>query len=160
MEFTTFSVSKETQRLEVVQGMALDLMREHGLSDWTLAFDRARHRAGICRRKKREISLSAPLMSVWKDEQIRDTILHEIAHALTKGGHTDEWRAMCVRIGADPTRTWDPTQNESLPTRYTGICPNGHESKRDRRPRNPVSCAVCCPKYDARYLVTWKRNEA
>lgn len=160
MEFTTFSISRETQRLEVVQEMALDLMRKHGLDDWTLAFDRARHRAGICRRKKREISLSAPLMSVWKDEQCRDTILHEIAHALTKGGHGEEWQRMCVRIGADPTRTWGHNGEERLAKRWTGSCDRGHELQRDRRPGKPVSCAVCCPTYDNRYLITWKRNEA
>lgn len=156
MEFTTFNVSPESQRLDHVQALALDLMQAHGLENWTLAFDRARHRAGICRRKQREISLSAPLMSVWTEEQARDTILHEIAHALTKGGHGTEWQRMCVRIGADPTRTWGHNGEERLERRYTGRCPNGHELKRDRRPRKPVSCSVCCPVFNENYLITWE----
>ncbi len=32
-------------------------------------------------------------------------LLHEIAHALTpRDGHGPKWRAMCVRVGARPTR--------------------------------------------------------
>ena len=44
------------------------------------------------------------------DDDIRDTILHEIAHALDykqrgKSGHDEAWKAICRKIGAKPSRS-------------------------------------------------------
>ena len=147
-----------SQQLLDVQSVAVQLMAEHQLFGWTLSFDNARHRAGQCRRRAKEISLSAPLMSIWTIEQCTDTILHEIAHALTSGGHDEEWQAMCVKIGADPTRTWGHLGEQRLPPKWTGRCPNGHETHRDRVASKAVSCGVCSPRFDRRYLITWTRN--
>jgi hypothetical protein len=160
--FTTFhadAVNEHSARLDAVRELAADLMREHELYGWSLTFDQARNRAGECRRRIKQISLSEPLLTMWTPEQVRDTILHEIAHALAppRSGHGIEWKRVCVAIGADPTRTWDPSQNESLPKRWIGTCPSGHEIYRDRRPRKPVSCTQCSPVFDANYLITWKR---
>ena len=37
---------------------------------------------------------------------MRDTILHEIAHAIAgvRNGHNHVWKSVCRRIGADPKR--------------------------------------------------------
>lgn len=50
--------------------------------------------------------------------ELIDTILHEIAHALHfkesgKTGHTEGWRRVCVRIGAEPNRL---TEDAVMPT--------------------------------------------
>jgi predicted SprT family Zn-dependent metalloprotease len=144
--------------LTEVQQIALKAMAEHGLYEWTLKFDRAKQRAGVCRKREKIISLSAPLMNLWTREQCTDTILHEIAHALTKGGHGYEWQAMCVRIGADPTRTWGSNGEQSLAPKYVGTCPNGHVITRMRltSAAHRISCSKCAPYYDARYRFTWR----
>ena len=64
-----------------------ELMASHGLGDWVLNLDRARTRAGACRPARREISLSAHLTRLHPEMEVRDTILHEIAHALVGPGH-------------------------------------------------------------------------
>nr|WP_257908483.1 SprT-like domain-containing protein [Janibacter limosus] len=62
--------------------MGRALMDEHGPEDWRLVVDRAKKRAGVCRAAERTIGLSGPLTALHSPEQVRDTVLHEIAHAL------------------------------------------------------------------------------
>src|SRR4051812_49651304 len=87
------------------QHLARDLMDRHGLADWRFQFDHARRRFGSCRIRTRTITLSRPLTLLNPEDQVRDTILHEIAHALTPGdGHGTKWRAAGARGGARPPR--------------------------------------------------------
>ena len=95
------------------QQLAVGLIQEHGLIGWRFRFDHARRRFGCCRSSEKTITLSRPLTILNSCAQVRDTILHEIAHALTPGdGHGVKWRAKCREIGADPKRwkflTGDP----------------------------------------------------
>lgn len=88
---------------------------EHGLAarGWTGALDNAERRFGICRPGRKEISLSRTLVSLNSEEEVLDTILHEIAHALAgiehgdNCGHDERWQAICRRIGARPERCYD-----------------------------------------------------
>jgi len=110
--------------------LALRLMREHGLIGWRFAFDHARRRFGCCNFTRKTISLSRPLTLLNTEDEVRDTILHEIAHALTpRAGHGPAWRAMCVRIGAKPQRCY---------TEQQVIAP----------PRRPAPLRIGCPQCD------------
>jgi predicted SprT family Zn-dependent metalloprotease len=87
--------------------LARSLMVQHGLADWSLVFDRSARRFGACSTQRRRISLSWKLVMLNSADEVRDTILHEIAHALTPGaGHGRAWKAMCERIGAKPVRCY------------------------------------------------------
>ncbi|HYO07513.1 MAG TPA: SprT-like domain-containing protein, partial [Tepidisphaeraceae bacterium] len=69
------------------------LMNQHGLSDWRFDFDHARRRFGSCRPRQKLITLSRHLVFLNEEPEVRDTILHEIAHALTPGdGHGRRWK--------------------------------------------------------------------
>lgn len=155
----TGNASQDPEKLEQFRAMALDLMTEHGLNSWNFRLDRARVRAGQCCYSSKTLTFSAALMSLWTEEQQRETVLHEIAHALTPGHHHDRiWQLKCLDIGADPARTWGHNGEESLEPRWTATCPNGHEMYRDRKPSKLFSCALCSREFDERYLFTWKRN--
>jgi predicted SprT family Zn-dependent metalloprotease len=159
------TVAHELPKLERVRALALGLMAEHGLSDWTLVFDNARQRAGICRRADREIGLSKILMLLWTEAQQRDVILHEIAHALAPAGagHDWRWQRACLKIGAKPVRCWDEAGDErqQVPYKYTGTCPRGHTMGRDRLTAavQGYSCDQCSPRYNPRFLFTWTRTQ-
>ncbi|MFT3788465.1 MAG: SprT-like domain-containing protein [Tepidisphaeraceae bacterium] len=87
--------------------LARSLMDQHGLKQWAFGFDRAARRFGVCRPSLKQISLSWKLTLLNSEGEVRDTILHEIAHALTPGdGHGAKWKAACVRIGAKPVRCY------------------------------------------------------
>jgi predicted SprT family Zn-dependent metalloprotease len=106
--------------------LAHDLMHQHGLAGWSFAFDRARRRFGLCQFRGKRITLSRPLTLLNTEDQVRDTILHEIAHALTPGdGHGAKWKATCRRVGAKPKRCFTDTEVVSplqKPARYQIGC--------------------------------------
>ena len=67
--------------------LATKLMREHGLTGWRVKLDHARRRAGQCDYNTKVISLSRLYVRNAEKNHIRDTILHEIAHALVGPHH-------------------------------------------------------------------------
>ncbi|MBC8108400.1 MAG: SprT-like domain-containing protein [Anaerolineae bacterium] len=98
--------------------LANDLLKQHGLSDWTFRFDHARRRFGSCQWKRKVITLSRPLTLLNGLDQVRDTILHEIAHALTPGdNHGAKWKQACRRIGAKPARCFTTDEVIAPPRR-------------------------------------------
>ncbi len=106
--------------LRRAQRLALRLMCEHGLDrrGWEFAWGRGKSRFGaavVQRRRdprtgrwieRRRILLSRPLTAMNSEDEVRDTVLHEIAHALAglEHGHGAQWKEVCVRIGAKPER--------------------------------------------------------
>lgn len=93
--------------LITAQAKALVLMNKHGLSDWTFQWDRKKTGFGFCRPSTKTISLSAPLTKINSDEEVVDTILHEISHALDwvrnkKMGHDWSWKKICIEVGCRP----------------------------------------------------------
>ncbi len=90
-------------------------LTEHGLTaqGWTGSLDNAERRFGVCRPASKEISISRTLSALNSEEEVLDTILHEIAHALAtieyrdNCGHDERWKTICRRIGARPERCYD-----------------------------------------------------
>lgn len=145
-----------------VKKMALALMKEHDLTDWSFKWDNAQRRAGLCSHSDKTISMSRPLMSKWTMEQARAVALHEIAHALVgpKHGHDTTWQLKAIQIGASPERCWGHDGEEKIEGSWTGTCPNGHTLKRFRKTKKMErsSCSRCSPRYDPRYKFTWTKN--
>ena len=136
--------------------LATALMRRHGLTGWKLVFDDAKTRAGVCRHDRREIGLSRPLTRLSGTEQVTDTVLHEIAHALAgpRHGHDRVWRATALRIGCSGTRCVPP-EGPRVEGEWTGICPAGHRTTAHRRPVRVRSCPDCSRGFDLAAVFTW-----
>lgn len=89
--------------LDVARSLALDLMAEHALTDWSFAFDDATRRMGQCQYASRRITMSWRYAQHADEAHVRDTILHEIAHALTPGAkHGLRWKVMAQKLGTSP----------------------------------------------------------
>src|SRR5690606_5988298 len=110
-------------------------MDEHGLDAWTFAFDRARVRAGACHFRDRRITLSRAITEVQDEAEVRETVLHEVAHALVgpRHGHDAVWRRTARSIGATGERCYAVDQ-PVVPGRWQGRCAAGHVVHRHRRP--------------------------
>jgi predicted SprT family Zn-dependent metalloprotease len=112
---------------------------------------------GVCYHSKRLIGLSETICTNASDESVRDTILHEIAHALAgvREQHGEAWRKIAVAIGCNGKATHDEPLTGY---KWIGICPNGHEAKKFRlRSDTRFSCTICCPVFNDNYLYTWKK---
>jgi len=143
--------------------LAHSLMNEHGLTSWTFAFDNAVSRFGQCNGGIRQITLSKKLTELNDEKHVRDTILHEVAHALVgaRVGHSRRWRAKAKAIGCNGERCY--TSEIVTPKRkYKGTCP-ACSREVTRHIRSKVACSVCCREknqcqFDYKYVFIWKLN--
>lgn len=128
--------------------LARTLMNEHGLGHWVFEFDRAKRRAGCCRHRRRTISLSEHYVKLNNEPDIRNTILHEIAHALAgyEHGHDQVWKDVCIRIGAKPERCYDSNVIVMPKGKYKAVC-NGcnRDFYKHRKIRTKRYCLKCGP---------------
>jgi hypothetical protein len=136
--------------------LAHRLMRQHGLAGWRFEFDRAKRRAGVCRHGQRVIGLSAPITRLHHEAEVRDTILHEVAHALAgaHAGHGPQWVAVARRIGCSGERCV-PEDAPAVPGTWVGVCPRGHEVDRHRRPERVPLCTRCRDRPVAERVFEW-----
>ena len=88
--------------------LARSLMDKHGITSWTFKFDSANIRFGCCDWEKKTISLSLNMTAANSVHDVKETILHEIAHALVgrKHGHDFAWKMKCLEIGCPCKRCY------------------------------------------------------
>jgi predicted SprT family Zn-dependent metalloprotease len=136
--------------------LAEGLLRDHGLAGWRVELDHAKRRAGVCRFADRVIGISGPLAALHSDEEVRDTVLHEIAHALVgpSHGHDAVWRATARRIGCSARRCVDASAPR-VAGAWVGTCPAGHLKDRHRRPERVMSCGTCSRTFSVEHVYTW-----
>jgi predicted SprT family Zn-dependent metalloprotease len=135
-----------THHATEVHGLACALLLTHGLQDWSFAFNRRKQEMGLCRFDSKRIELSIYFIERNSDDAVRDTLLHEIAHALVGPGHGHDrlWRQKCHEIGAKPERV---CHEVNMPEgAWQATCGNcGMIHHRHRRPKHLVGwhCRRC-----------------
>ena len=127
--------------------LAKELMSRHGVTGWTFGFNRGKRTMGLCRYKEKRIELSYHFVIRNVAEEVRDVILHEIAHALAghAAGHGPKWRARCREIGARPERCGKATMPVGRWAAKCSACTQLFT--RHRRPLRgrTYSCGKCGP---------------
>jgi predicted SprT family Zn-dependent metalloprotease len=137
-----------TPRACEAHATACRLLAVHGLAGWECRFNRSRVNMGLCLYGPRVIELSVHFVENNGAEAVRDTVLHEIAHALAgrEAGHGPLWKAMCLRVGAKPERLSDEA---AMPAgRWQARCACcGMMHHKHRRPKHLVGwyCEGCGP---------------
>lgn len=140
------SVEARTERL------AREKLTAHGLwaKGWRFQWNTTSKRhAGWSKPRTRRIEVAEWVLELdWPWEEVRDVVLHEVAHAIVwrDGGlassHGPEWKRVAERIGADPTRCYDG----SLPTverLWREYCPECGWERRLHRLGRGGSCPDC-----------------
>lgn len=149
--------------LSEARQLATDLMYEHGIPDWRFEFDKATRRFGCTHYGLKLITLSKALTLLNDEEQVKNTILHEIAHALAprRSGHDRVWKDIAVSIGCTGDRLYDGSVVKTPPKPFKGTCPKC-ERVIERRRRDAIACGKCCKaynnnRYSDEYLFKWER---
>lgn len=139
--------------------LAEHLLVRHGLHDWQVAYDNAKRRAGVCRYRDKTIGLSAPLTALHTHDDVRDTILHEIAHALAgpEHGHDAHWRRVAMGIGCSGERCVS-TDSPRVAAAWLGVCSAGHTQERHKRPERVTTCGTCSNRFDLAHLYEWTHH--
>lgn len=93
--------------LRKAQEKAEKLMSEHLSPEWTFKWNNRKTALGLCSYRTKTIQLSRPFTTLGSEEDVTDTILHEIAHAIAGSAakHGPEWKKVAVRLGAIPKAT-------------------------------------------------------
>jgi len=96
------------QRWSFFRELAACEMEWHGLTQrsWTIKYDHSRARAGMCDSRAKVLSFSRHLIARGSPRDMRETLLHEIAHALagSQHGHDLTWRSIAQQIGCSGER--------------------------------------------------------
>jgi len=101
-------------------------LTKHGLKDWGVMITTNPDLPflGKCMYREKKIILNAFHIDIHPDAEVVDTILHEVAHALTPGaGHNDVWATKAREIGC--TNTF-PCSHLDLPAHVIDAIRSGH----------------------------------
>ena len=123
-------------------------------------FDNSKRRFGCCHYGTRHISMSRTLVELNPESEVRDVILHEIAHVLAGAGasHGPLWMSWCVKIGARPERCYDSKQVVTPPAKYQAECHICHHvyKKYKKPPTGRTYSCPCTPRYQGlRLTLSW-----
>lgn len=140
----------EIDRLVAIYGLANNLLKSHGLKDqgWTFELSGGKRQIGHCDYNDKCIRYSKHFLYDTSWEEITDTILHEIAHALVgpdAEAHGSYWKSVARRIGARPNRTSTNAvlSKEAKRFNFKLECPScGDTCKRYRRKKG-LQCRKC-----------------
>ena len=150
--------------LHKAQVLANFLMHKHELTSkgWRFEFDTAKRRFCCCNHRYKKITLSKALVSINDEARVKNTILHEIAHALVGGGHGHDsvWRRKAIEIGCDGKRCYTSENTVTPESKYVAVCNGcGRTHKRHRKPTRTSACGTCCKGvFQSKYILEFKLN--
>jgi predicted SprT family Zn-dependent metalloprotease len=143
------AVNTLPQRWSYFRDLAAREMKWHGLTQqsWKIKYDRSRTCAGECDLRTKTLSFSRYLIARGPLMELRNTLLHEIAHALAGAqyNHDRIWRKIALKIGCDGERCYN---FELVPPKWLFRCSAGcWETRRHRR--HSIGTKQTCKKCDA-----------
>ena len=154
-----------TMDLYRAQQLAVELMTKHDLitQGWRFQFDTAKRRFGCCNYTYKQITLSKALVLVNDEARVKNTILHEIAHAIVGRGHGHDWvwRQKAIQIGCDGKRCYSSNNTTTPESKYIAVCSTcGHIHKKHRLTTHKITaCGLCCKgTFQARYILKFELN--
>ena len=113
---------------DYARNIMLEELKKHKLFRWRVGFNHRKSSVGLTKFGSRTIELSVYLIRYSSNEQIIDTIRHEIAHAIqfeTFGysNHDKEWKKIASMIGANPSRTIEDADfSKKILKKYSYSC--------------------------------------
>ncbi len=100
--------------------LAKDTATENRLFGWKIFFSDTDKTCGVHWPSHKALEFSKPYFDLNTTDNCKDTILHEIAHALVgiehgrNHGHDEIWKAKCVELGAIPEACVDLVKRPSI----------------------------------------------
>lgn len=136
------NTAERVKRVVNIHKLAVDLLQIHELKTWSFKFDYSTRRAGSCRYHDKTITLAFELARSGSDDDVRDTLLHEIAHALVGRRHHHDaiWKAKACEIGCSGERTH---RLQFSPPRWTVTCENRCWSHTAQQRNTKLICRKC-----------------
>lgn len=163
-------MATKTVRRKQVRDLTFKLLTENGLEGWHVRFNPRLTRAlGRCSYYSKTIDYQPRYMAQNDWEQVRTTILHEVAHAIAGqyAGHGASWARAARALGLENPSAINHTA--TLTKKFTGTCEGcGVTVQRDRRQHGIVHTACQTKrlaeiretgKSEQRATIRWTRND-
>lgn len=147
----------------VIRKLANELMHQYNLVEkgWQFYFNDNRSRLGVCKEYNKSIELSIWHVNNSPFESVKNTLLHEIAHAIVgcRHQHNNVWRRKAIEIGC----TGERCGYMNAPYKYTAVCRNCDYSIQVNRASTRSACGRCCNKFNngrfsSEYTFIFNRN--
>ena len=124
-----------------------EMLKEY-CPDYSFDVNGAKNRCGLCNYRKKTIELSEHFIKLNDWPIVKNTLLHEIAHALTKGeGHNYVWKAKCEELGMVNVKRLN-TRAQMPRGNIIYQCINcDNQFNLHKRIKRKRACTVCCNKY-------------
>jgi len=126
--------------------------------EYKLKIGNMKREHGYCNYTNKTIALSKYYIINNTEESVTGTIIHEIAHALTRGdNHGKKWQAKCIELGGDGKRLSNKTNG--VPKKWKYVCEKcGNSFETFRKSKRIGACLYCCNKhnygeYDERFIL-------
>jgi predicted SprT family Zn-dependent metalloprotease len=116
---------------------------EYGLYGWKAELDNGKKRAGACHYSRRVLSFSQHILPNASDEDVLETIRHEVAHAIVghSAGHGPAFKRQLIEMGGTGRRTHSMATPE---LRWKATCPtHGAIGTRRTRPQGQHTHRRC-----------------
>ena len=132
---------RDEVRLDRIARKAELLMAKHGLNGWSFQYGDAARQSGVCDHYTRVISLSHLYCLKAPAHGLRNTLLHEIAHALVGPAHNHDrvWKEKAREIGCTADRCHTV---EFSPPKYIAWCVRCG-TRYTRNIRRKTLCRTC-----------------
>jgi predicted SprT family Zn-dependent metalloprotease len=146
--------------LQKAEQLAKELIKQH-CPEYTFRFDKAKARFGRISYTNKAISLSKELVELNSESEVKNTLLHEIAHALTPGcKHNRIWQKKAIEIGGDGQRCYTADCVVIPKLKYTGYCEScGFTAQFSRIPKGRKGCYHCGKgRFDENFLIKYRLN--
>lgn len=131
-------------------------INQANLIGWTVVYNNTVNTCGTCNYHYKVITISKKHCQVATDEEVFDTICHEVAHAVVgyDDNHSEIWFNECIKLGG----TGNITSNQTIPYRYKGVCGKcSAVYKRHTAPQNKrVSCSKCDSDFNEKYIIEFE----
>ncbi len=112
-------------KISEAKKMIKRIMSDHDVTGWKVFFTDAETSAGYMFPVEKVIEYCKPFFVHNDAEVCRDTVLHELAHALAPrdNQHGKDWKKKCVEIGAIPEEylSYDNYPQLRMPRCFTKI---------------------------------------
>jgi predicted SprT family Zn-dependent metalloprotease len=114
--------------LDQARLLAQTLINKHLDDSWSFAWTNSNRVYGRCDYTRRQIQLSKLITEHRPEHKVKQTILHEIAHALTPGcKHNTTWKTVARNLGVINPRSTAPIDFERSNLPYTWGMYHGDE---------------------------------
>lgn len=141
--------------------LARTLMDQHGLTGWRIEWNRAKRTHGSCCYGTMTLTFSEVAFDHVDEDEIRDTITHEIAHALagSTAGHGPRWVAIHRSIGGTGARYVSKKASQAIPMAWEGTCPQcGKVFTQHRAPLRVKACSGHGGRFAPETILSWKQH--